>query len=71
MNSIQSLYGWVFTFNPNTGNYRACQREELNQFFSEPETNFLRSKHLETLEEIIIKNEGNSSKIHKLIKGEV
>lgn len=62
------LYGWMITFNPETGNYRAFDRDDYLRAFSEPETNFLRSKSKDTLEELIMKAGGDKYKISKLIQ---
>jgi hypothetical protein len=56
MMTKDNLYGWVFTYNPITGNWRACTREDYLDFFSIPEKNFIRSKDLNTLQEIIMKS---------------
>lgn len=60
------LYGWIFTFNPHTGNYRCCKREDYLRFFNEPEENFLRSKSIDTLEELILKSGGKKEIIDSL-----
>ena len=63
----EELYGWIFTYNPHTKNWRTCQRDELNDFFSKSEENFLRSKSIDTLIELILKNKGNNEAIKQLI----
>ena len=63
----ENLYGWLFTYNPHTENWRTCKREDYLKFFSSPETEFIRSKNLNTLIEIIIKTQGDEDKIKKLI----
>jgi hypothetical protein len=65
--NIEILCGWLFTYNPHTGNYRACQREQLNDFFSISEENFLRAKSQKDLEELILKTGGDKKEIQKLL----
>lgn len=61
------LDGWVFTFNPHTGNWRACTRDRYNNFFSIPEEYYPRTKDIGTLVEFIMKHEGNESLITQLV----
>ena len=64
----ENLYEWVFHFNPYTQNWRACKRNEYLDLFNKPESNFLISKNISTLRELIEKTDGNIDKINKLIK---
>lgn len=61
MNNKEYLHNWLFTYNSYTENYRACKREDYLRFFSEPEENFIRSKSLQDLEDLIIKFKGEVS----------
>ena len=63
-----NLYNWLFHKNTHTGNWRAVRREDANRLFSEPEANFLFSKSFETLEQLIIKTDGDEEKIKQLFK---
>lgn len=67
-NKYEFLDNWIFTYNPHTLNWRVCTRDEWLDFYSTPETNFLRSKDFTTLRDILIKNEGDPEKIKQLIK---
>lgn len=62
------LYGWVFTYNPFTSNWRACKRDNYLKLFDAPETEFIRSKNLDTLISLVIKTQGEEEKIKKLVK---
>ncbi len=62
-----NLYGWIFTYNPVTSNWRACSRDRYMELFSIPEENFLRSKELSVLEELIIKYGDSEEVINSLI----
>jgi hypothetical protein len=67
-NNMGQLHGWVFTFNIYTKNWVAATRDQYLDLFSKPETEFLRSKNINTLQELIIKTGGDEEKIKKLIK---
>lgn len=58
-NKKEYLYGWLFTFNPATNNWRACTRDQYLDLFSKPEETFLRSENKEDLEALIMECEGN------------
>lgn len=62
------LYGWVFTYNPFTSNWRACKRDVYLKLFDAPESEFIRSKDLDTLISLVIKTQGEEEKIKKLVK---
>lgn len=61
------LYGWIFTYNPETGNWRACTRDRYNDLFSIPEENFPRSKDLLTIQELVMKYEGEEDVLMGLL----
>ncbi len=65
---MEQLHGWLFTFNSYSKNWVCCKREQYLDLFSKPETEFLRSKDINTLIELIIKTGGDEVKIKKLLK---
>jgi len=65
---MDNLYGWIFTYNPLTSHWRACPRENYLRLFSEPETNFLCSSDIKSLQSLIIRTNGDMDLINKLIK---
>jgi len=65
---MEELHNFIFTYNNYTGNWRVCKREQYLDLFNKPETEFLRSKEINTLIELIIKTGGDEEKIKKLIK---
>lgn len=62
------LDGWIFRYNSATNNWLVCTRDQWLDMYNIPETNFLRSKEFKTLQEILIKNQGDAEKIKQLIK---
>jgi hypothetical protein len=64
----QELYGWVFTFNPYQQVWLAAKRENSNELFSGNEGNVLKSSSINTLQQLIIKTDGDEEKIKKLLK---
>ena len=64
------LYGWLFTYNPYTGHWIAFTKDNYIKAMNESEENFLRSKSRDTLEEIIIKCEGEvtDAKLFKIVQ---
>lgn len=66
---MKNLTGWVFVYNEYTEYWQAARREDYNLLWNAMDSNkVLRSKKFETLIEIIIKTEGNLSKIKKILK---
>lgn len=61
------LYNWIFAFNPHTGNWRACTRDQYLDFFNKPEGEFISSSKIEAIEQIIIRAEGDFDKAKELI----
>lgn len=55
-NKLENLYGVIFTYNPFSGNWRCCKREDYLRLFSENEEKFVRSKEIEHLRDLIIKH---------------
>lgn len=64
-----ALYDFVFHFNPYTGLWSAIHRDDYLQYWSDgSHTRVIRSKSVDTLQEIIIKTGGEISKIEKLLR---
>ena len=63
---MEHLTNWLFTFNSHTGNWRACTRDQYLDFFSKPESDFVRSKNIEDLRDLIVKNQGDADKLTSL-----
>lgn len=65
----QSLYDWVFRFNPLDKSWYAARREHYNDLFSDISSkNLLKSSSIKTLTEIINKTDGDVKKINSLLK---
>lgn len=62
------LDNWIFRYNSHTDNWMVATRDEWLDMYNIPETNFLRSKEFKTLQDILIKNQGDAEKIKQLIK---
>ena len=66
---MEKLEGWVFTFNSFTGKWQAAKREDYILLFNDIDNKrVLKSSKFETLQELIIKTDGNEEKLNKLIK---
>jgi hypothetical protein len=64
-----ALYNFVFHFNAYTGLWSAIHRDDYLQYWSNSShTNVIRSKSVDTLQEIIIKTGGELSKIEQLTR---
>jgi hypothetical protein len=64
---MKELEGWVFNYNAFNGQWAAARREDYALLFNEYRNpNVLRSKSFETLQELIIKTNGDIDKIKKL-----
>ncbi len=69
---MERLEGWVFTWNSFTETWQAVRREDYNLLFNDYSNNkVLRSKSIETLQELIIKTEGKEEKLNKLVNGKI
>ena len=69
----ENLYGWVLAFNPYTELWNAARREDYTLLYtatSKKSDKILRSKDVQTLIELIIKTNGESVKINKLVKNQ-
>lgn len=65
------MYEWVVNYSPHSKTYRAAKREHYNELFSNINSgNILSSSSFDTLEEVIMKTNGDPQKISKLI-GEI
>lgn len=63
------LNDWVFHFNPYTEMWAAIPRDEYQTYWSDyNNANILRSKHLNTLVDLLHKSKGDVAVIHDLTK---
>jgi hypothetical protein len=63
-----ALYDFVFHFNPYTQLWSAIHRDDYLHYWSDSSnTRVIRSKSIQTLQEIIIKTGGELSEIERLI----
>jgi hypothetical protein len=64
-----TLYNFVFHFNAYTGLWAAIHRDDYLQYWSDGgHPRVIRSKSIDTLQEIIIKTGGDKSKIEQLTR---
>ena len=63
-----SLYDWLFHYNPYAKSWTAFKRDDINKYFNGELENPITSKKHSTLVEIIEKTEGDQTKIKKLLK---
>lgn len=64
---MNSLYDWLFHYNPYTNSWVAFKKEDYINYFNGNHENVIKSKSQKTLEEIITSNDGNLVKIKKFI----
>lgn len=65
----QTLYDWIFRFNPLDNFWYAAKRDNYNDLFSDIQSkNVLKSSSIKTLTEIINKTDGDIKKINSLLK---
>lgn len=64
------LYGWVFTYNPHIKKYMAAPREYARELFNGDEGHVLTSSSMQTLELIIMKTNGDKTKLNKLVSSD-
>lgn len=65
----QSLFNWIFHYNPWTKLWNAFPREKYLDYFndpSDPKMIVIRSKDVKTLSEIIRKIDGDPERIREL-----
>lgn len=66
------MYGWMFTYNPFTKQWCAFEKDHFYEYWSNHTSPYvLRSKHLNTLLDLIHKTKGDVDLIDDLVKGEV
>jgi hypothetical protein len=64
-----SLYGWLFAYNPYAKQWYAAEREDYFKMFSDiKDENILKSSDIDTLKYLINKFGGDKKKINKFIK---
>lgn len=69
MQNYKNLAGWLFTFNEYTNSWRAAKREYANDLFSSFNSeNVLKATDINILIELIIKTDGDKSRITQLLK---
>jgi DNA-directed RNA polymerase alpha subunit len=65
----QTLYDWIFRFNPMDNMWYGVKRDSYNDLFSDLQSkNVLKSSSIKTLTEIINKTDGDIKKINSLLK---
>lgn len=63
------LHNWVFHYNHYTDLWNAVRREDYTLLFSNLKSDkVLKSKHIETLVELICLTDGKESKLNKILK---
>jgi hypothetical protein len=65
---METLYDWLFHYNPHTKNWAVFKRDDISKYFNGELQNVLVSKKYQTLVEIITKTGGDPVKIKKLLK---
>lgn len=66
--SYRKLSGWVFIYNELAGYWQATTRENARMLYNDSQNEkVLKSKNINTLFEIIIRTDGDKTKIKKLI----
>lgn len=65
---MNTLYDWVFNFNPYKNIWNAVKREDYKDLFNESASdNVLSSSNIETLTSLIEKTDGDKDKIQELL----
>jgi hypothetical protein len=71
-NSLSYLEDWVFHFNSFTNQWAAIPRDSYTEYWSDyKHPNVLKSKHLNTLLDLLHKTKGDAEMIEELTRGEV
>jgi hypothetical protein len=71
-NSLDYLNDWVFHFNAHTEQWAAIPRETYNEYWNDyKKAGVLRSKHLNTLLDLLHKSKGNTDIIEDITRGEI
>ena len=68
MSTKDNLYDWLFHYNHHTNLWSAFKRSDLQDYFNGTCKNVLRSEKQSTLEELIIKTDGDSKLIKEIVK---
>lgn len=61
------LHGWIMTWNDYLGVYCAVDRDNYNKLFNGGD-GVIKSKDINTLQELIMRTGGNPEKLKKLVK---
>jgi hypothetical protein len=69
INNMEELHNWLFHYNPYQKHWVAFKREESSSYFNGELKDVLVSKKHSTLVDIIVKTDGDSKKIKKLLNG--
>jgi hypothetical protein len=71
-NSLSYLEDWVFHFNSFTNQWAAIPRDSYTEYWSDYKNpNVLKSKHLNTLLDLLHKTKGDVEMIEQLTRGEI
>ena len=62
---MENLYDWLFHYNPFNKTWSAFKRDNINNYFNGVLDDVLTSKSKKTLQNIIIKFDGDIVKIHE------
>jgi hypothetical protein len=70
-NELAYLEDWVFHYNSFTSQWAAIPRETYTEYWSNSKAPVLRSKHLNTLLDLLHKSKGDVNIIEDLTSGEI
>ena len=71
-NDLSYLEDWVFHYNSHANQWAAIPRDKYNEYWSRfDHPSVLRSKHLNTLLDLLYKSKGNVDIIEDLTRGEI
>ena len=65
---METLYDWLFHYNPFTKLWAAFKREDLIDYFNGEYKNVIRSTSRKTLEELLITHNGDLEAIDSSVK---
>ena len=68
---LSYLENWVFHYNSFSDLWAAIPRETYNEYWSDYNAPVLRSKHLNTLLDLLHKSKGNTDIIEDITSGEI
>lgn len=63
---METLYDWLFHYNPHTKAWAAFKREDSSDYFNGDYKNVIKSKSQTTLQKLIIEYKGDIRKIQKI-----